>query len=139
MGIPTFVPLTNISVPWSIEEIIFVVNRNAQETAIFDRRKVGRVEFERGVGAFIMAIDGTWRRNCMMKDVSETGAKLIVEGSINGLQIQEFFLLLSSNGLAYRRCTVVWIDGNRIGASFIKSPVTKKQSKISHTVLSCEQ
>jgi hypothetical protein len=56
-----------------------------------------------------MAIDGTWRRDSIMEDVSETGAKLTLEGSIEGLQIKEFFLLLSSTGLAYRRCELAWI------------------------------
>jgi hypothetical protein len=93
--------------------------------AVLENRKVGRVDFERGIEVFVMAIDGTWRRNCLMKDVSETGTKLIVEGSISGLQIKEFFLLLSSTGLAYRRCQLVWVDGNQIGASFIKQTVTK--------------
>ena len=63
-----------------------------------DRRNSGRVTFERGYAAQMMGIDGTWRRNCMMEDVSETGAKLTVEGSVEGLHLKEFFLLLSSPG-----------------------------------------
>jgi len=54
-----------------------------------------------------------------MEDVSATGAKLTVEGSIEGLHLKEFFLLLSSTGLAYRRCELVWVNGNQIGARFI--------------------
>ena len=69
-----------------------------------ERRKGERVTFERGYPAHMMGIDGTWRRECMMEDVSETGAKLTVEGSVEGLHLKEFFLLLSSTGLAYRRC-----------------------------------
>jgi len=69
-----------------------------------DRRNEGRVKFERGIPAFMMAIDGTWRRNCTMDDISEVGAKLTMEGSVEGLHLKEFFLLLSSTGLAYRRC-----------------------------------
>ena len=34
--------------------------------------------------AHMMGIDGTWRRNCVMEDVSETGAKLTVDGSVEG-------------------------------------------------------
>ncbi|BAL08434.1 hypothetical protein BJA01nite_47170 [Bradyrhizobium japonicum] len=63
-----------------------------------------RVTFEHPLPAHMMAIDGTWRRACMLKDVSEFGAKLQVEASIEGLTLNEFFLLLSSTGLAYRRC-----------------------------------
>jgi hypothetical protein len=58
-------------------------------------RKSERVDFERGV-------PGTWRRECLMIDVSQTGARLLVEGSLEGLDLKEFFLLLSSTGLAYR-------------------------------------
>ena len=41
----------------------------------------------------MMAIDGTWRRPCTLEDVSETGARLTVDGSIEGLPLKEFFLL----------------------------------------------
>ena len=49
-----------------------------------------------------MAIDETWRRDCIMQDVSETGARLSIRDSIEGLKLKEFFLLLSSTGLTYR-------------------------------------
>jgi hypothetical protein len=75
--------------------------------------------------AHLMAIDGTWRRECTMLDVSESGAGLTVEGSIGGLNLKEFFLLLSSTGLAYLRCEMAWINGDQIGADFAKS-ATKK-------------
>ncbi len=88
--------------------------------ATTERRKGDRVAFERGIPAFMMAIDGTWRRNCTMEDVSETGAKLTVDGSVEGLHLKEFFLLLSSTGLAYRRCELSWVNGDQIGVSFIK-------------------
>jgi hypothetical protein len=68
----------------------------------------------------MMGIDGTWRRDCVMEDVSETGAKLTVEGSVEGLQLKEFFLLLSSTGLAYRRCELTWVNGDQIGVTFLK-------------------
>ena len=43
-----------------------------------ERRKGERVAFERGINAHMMGIDGTWRRDCIMEDVSETGARLTV-------------------------------------------------------------
>ena len=64
---------------------------------------VEQLDLEGTHTAFIMGIDGTWRRQCKLDDVSATGAKLTVEGSIEGLSLKEFFLLLSSTGLAYRR------------------------------------
>ena len=70
-------------------------------------RKSERIEFERGIDVYIMGIDGTWRRDGKLNDVSRTGARLTVTGSIQGLDLKEFFLLLSSTGLAYRRCRMV--------------------------------
>jgi len=72
-----------------------------------------RVTFESVVPVQIMAIDGTWRRACTLKAVSETGATLLIERSIEGLNLKEFFLLLSSTGLAFRRCELDWINGDR--------------------------
>jgi PilZ domain len=83
------------------------------------KRGSERVNFERGIRVYIMGIDGTWRRNCMMFDVSQSGARLSVEGSIEGLDLKEFFLLLSSTGLAYRRCRMVRLAGDQIGVEFL--------------------
>ena len=94
-----------------------------------ERRTGDRVTFERGIPAYMMAIDGTWRRNCIMEDVSEVGAKLTVEGSVEGLHLKEFFLLLSSTGLAYRRCELSWVNGDQIGVSFIKQGGRKKTAR----------
>src|SRR3954447_5902096 len=93
-------------------------------------RKSGRVDFERGVHVYIMGIDGTWRRECMMIDVSQTGARLRIEGPVEGLDLKEFFLLLSSTGLAFRRCQMVRMDGDQIGVRFLaRDKATKKASK----------
>ena len=92
-----------------------------------ERRKGERVTFERGIRAHMMGIDGTWRRDCMMEDISETGAKLTVEGAVEGLHLKEFFLLLSSTGLAYRRCELAWVNGNQIGVNFLKPSDKKKK------------
>ena len=85
-----------------------------------EQRRFGeRVVFERGYDAHMMAIDGTWRRACSVRDVSETGAKMTVEGSIVGLPLKEFFLLRSSTGLAYRRCELAWVNGEEVGVNFL--------------------
>lgn len=77
----------------------------------------------------MMSIDGTWRRSCVMEDVSQTGARLTVEGSIQGLNLKEFFLLLSSTGLAYRRCELAWVNGSQIGVHFLISKSKKAASR----------
>jgi PilZ domain len=94
-----------------------------------NRRKSDRVVFARGVDAYVMGIDGTWRRDCSMEDVSQTGTRLTIHGSIEGLHLQEFFLLLSSTGLAYRRCELAWVNGDQIGARFITRTTKKKQKQ----------
>jgi hypothetical protein len=91
-------------------------------------RKSARVGFERGVPVFIMGIDGTWRRDCMMVDVSQTGARLYFDGSLEGLDLREFFLLLSSTGLAFRRCKLIRVAGDQIGVRFLAQDKTKKKS-----------
>ena len=97
-----------------------------------ERRKGERVSFERGISAHMMGIDGTWRRNCIMEDISETGARLTVEGSVEGLNLKEFFLLLSSTGLAYRRCELAWVNGDQVGATFLKHTDKKKSNRRSN-------
>ena len=71
-----------------------------------------------------MAIDGTWRRDCLLQAVSDTDALLTVEGSIQGLNLKEFFLLLSSTGLAYRRCELVRVNGAEMDVQFLKGKET---------------
>src|SRR5262245_58834918 len=85
-----------------------------------EQKTVERVTFSRGYDVCIMAIDGTWRRNCLLSAISDSDATLKVEGSIQGLNLKEFFLLLSSTGLAYRRCELVRVNGAEINITFLK-------------------
>lgn len=92
----------------------------------WNNRKAGRVHFEHRCLATIMGVDGTWRRSCAILDVSATGAKLEVEGSIDALKAQEFFLVLSSTGLAFRRCELVRVNGTQVGIHFITEKTRKR-------------
>ncbi|MBR0786876.1 PilZ domain-containing protein [Bradyrhizobium iriomotense] len=85
-----------------------------------EKRGTARIEFSRGVDVHMVAIDGTWSRQCQMTDVAEAGAKLKIEGSIEGLALKEFFLLLSTTGTAFRRCELAWINGDNIGVHFLR-------------------
>jgi hypothetical protein len=67
----------------------------------WNNRKAARVHFERKHLVNIMGVDGTWRRSCALLDVSASGARLEVEGSTDVLKTQEFFLVLSSTGMAF--------------------------------------
>jgi hypothetical protein len=95
-------------------------------------RKAERVRLEHRYPVNLMGVDGTWRRSCVLLDVSQTGARLEVDGTLEVLKAQEFFLSLSSTGLAYRRCELVRVDGSEVGVKFILEkkkkgrPITSK-------------
>jgi hypothetical protein len=85
----------------------------------WNNRKSDRVQFQRAFPANLMGVDGTWTRVCRLLDVSSTGARLEIEGTTEVLRAKEFFLVLSSTGLAFRRCEMVWIDGTTVGIRFL--------------------
>jgi len=93
-----------------------------------ESRKASRVRIEHRHPVNLMGVDGTWRRTCYLLDVSDSGAKLDVEGPVNVLQAKEFFLVLSSTGLAFRKCELIWIDGTQVGVRFIAKD-SRKRSK----------
>lgn len=94
-----------------------------------ESKGVERVTFSRGYDVCIMAIDGTWRRDCQLNAISDTDAVMTLEGSIQGLNLKEFFLLLSSTGLAYRRCELVRVNGSQMDIQFIKGKTKSKNKK----------
>jgi hypothetical protein len=96
-----------------------------------DGKGAERVTFSRGYDVCIMAIDGTWRRDCVLNAISDTDAILTVEGSIQGLNLKEFFLLLSSTGLAYRRCELVRVNGAEMDIQFLRGKNRKKRGAAS--------
>jgi hypothetical protein len=84
-----------------------------------EKRAGPRVRFDHARRARMMGIDGTWQRECIVEDVSDGGCRLVVS-AIQGLPLKEFFLVLSSTGLAYRHCRLVWVNGDQIGVSFTR-------------------
>src|SRR6476659_8775834 len=88
-------------------------------------RKSERVRFEHRHPVNLMGVDGTWRRSCVLLDASATGARLEVDGSLEVLQAHEFFLILSSTGLAFRRCELVRVDGSEVGVRFVAERKTR--------------
>jgi len=91
----------------------------------YGHRKSERKRLEHRYPVNLMGVDGTWRRSCVLLDVSATGARLEVDGTVDVLKSREFFLLLSSTGLAFRRCELVRVDGAEVGVRFI----TDKKAK----------
>jgi hypothetical protein len=96
-----------------------------------DAKAPESVSFSRGYEVCIMSIDGTWRRNCLLNAISDNDAILTVDGSIEGLHLKEFFLLLSSTGLAYRRCELVRVNGAEMDVQFLKGKHKKKRGEAS--------
>ena len=92
----------------------------------FGDRKSERVRMEHRREVNLVGVDGTWRRRCALLDVSATGARLDVEGTLEVLKAGEFFLLLSSTGLAFRRCKLVRVDGTTVGVRFVTESKKKK-------------
>ena len=45
-----------------------------------ENRRAARVQFEQAHPVNLMGVDGTWRRSCILLDVSQSGAKLEIEG-----------------------------------------------------------
>ena len=83
------------------------------------KRKAHRVEFSGGIPVRIVAVDGIWSRDCLMMDVADDGAKLTLKQPVEGLDLKEFFLILSTTGSAYRRCELVWLNGQQLGVRFL--------------------
>lgn len=92
----------------------------------FGDRKSERVTFDRGIKVRIFAIDGAWQRECLMSDVSDSGARLTFDADFSDLDLKEFFLALSASGLAYRRCKLVRTFGNQVGVRFVPSATSPR-------------
>ena len=93
-----------------------------------EQRKSKRIEFEHDRGVQMLSVDGTWQRACKLVDISAAGVQLELVGSLAGLDVKEFFLMLSSNGRVNRRCELVRMDGQQIGARFAEKPLLKKKT-----------
>lgn len=95
-----------------------------------DKEREGqRLTFEYPLPAHVMAIDGTWRRSCVLKNISETDATLQVDGSIEGLALKEFFLLFSTVGLTYRRCELGGVNGDVVKVTFLRQRAKARTPK----------
>jgi hypothetical protein len=90
-----------------------------------EQRKSRRVVFERGYDAHMMAIDGTWRRSCVIEEVSDTGGNSPSRVRSKGYRSRNSFCCCRPTGLAFRRCELAWVNGEKLGVTF-KRPSDKK-------------
>jgi hypothetical protein len=67
--------------------------------------------------------DGSPLLRCLIRDISASGARVIVEDPER--LPDHFHLLLTKAASAARECQVVWREGNQFGVEFIKTPVAK--------------
>ena len=68
-----------------------------------------------------MGIDGTWRRDCTMEDVSEGGAKLVVHRPVEGLPPERVCCLRPALPTAAANA----VNGDRSAVFFLKPNNTK--------------
>jgi PilZ domain len=59
-------------------------------------------------------------RNCTICDVSETGARIMIESPET--VPTDCWLLASSDGASRRRCKVIWQSDDQIGVSYLDPP-----------------
>ena len=82
----------------------------------FGQRKSDRVHFQHDHSVNLMAVDGTWRRGCVLKDISATGARLEVEGSTEVLKAREILHGAVVNRACVSSVRVAlgeWLSGRR--------------------------
>jgi hypothetical protein len=65
--------------------------------------------------------------------ISQSGAKITVEGNVENLKLNEFFLMLSTVGNAHRKCELVYVKGDEIGVRFLQKSEGKRRSRPSIT------
>lgn len=68
--------------------------------------------------ASVLFADGSAPRRCGLRDVSESGARLLFEN--DDPVPDEFVLLLSTNGNSRRHCRVIWRAALEMGVSFVR-------------------
>ena len=85
-----------------------------------------------GYRARINAIGGDGQIFCIIKDVSESGAR-VVTSSPDQLP-DAFILCLTADGLPRRHCRVVWRSETEAGVSFVQPPVDREVAEMSAAV-----
>jgi hypothetical protein len=95
----------------------------AERRGVYQPNAVRAASMWNGRPSAVATTSASWRLtapgNCQLNAISEDAAVLNVEGSIQGLNLKEFFLLLSSTGLAYRRCELIRVNGTEMDVQFL--------------------
>lgn len=93
---------------------------------MIERRKgPPRVKFERPLEARVVPADGTCIVECLVIELSETGAQLQLP--LSHADLTDFYLVLSRFGVpVYRRCQTAWVKGSFLGVAFRGTPVASR-------------
>jgi hypothetical protein len=79
-----------------------------------ERRKAKRQDLH--YGAYVVTTDGKLKRDCVIEDISATGAKLSVNNPVD--IPEEFLLFFSERGGSKRSCRVTWRAVGQLGVTF---------------------
>jgi hypothetical protein len=77
--------------------------------------------------AVIRTEDASLTVSCIVRNLSEDGAKLLVEEQTP--LPPEFILFLRPNSMIGRRCRTIWRIGNKIGVRFVAAYLDKSAPK----------
>ena len=69
-----------------------------------------------GYGAVVVSFDGALTRECVINDISASGAKLRLDAPKE--LPEEFVLVLTAQGTAKRRCKIAWRSAQEVGVRF---------------------
>ncbi len=83
-----------------------------------DKRKAERRNMRHR--ALVVGPDNAPVADCMISDVSATGAQLNLTASVE--LPDQFDLILAKGGAVRRPCTVIWRDANHVGVRFRDAP-----------------
>jgi hypothetical protein len=81
---------------------------------VLERRKGKRRSL--GYVAAVVSLDGKLKRDCVVDNISATGARLRIEAPKESPE--EFILMLSARGEARRRCQIAWREAREVGVRF---------------------
>jgi hypothetical protein len=91
----------------------------------WDKRASYRIAYESGLNVRIRSVDGARTYACVLKDISETGAKLVTEQPLKLSEFNKFILLLSPDDVVQRHCELVRSDQCDLGVRFLKKRKNK--------------
>ena len=93
-----------------------------------DEKDEPHVKFDPPLDIRVMTIDGTWRGEGRLIEISDSEAQIELTG--HATELSEFFLMLTGFGNpVFRRCRRKWVDGAQMGVTFKRTDIGIKSPK----------